>query len=308
MRQIREWVTFWVLAIVLWGPSFLLIKVALRELEPIMVVVLRISLGAVGCWALLLWQRIPLPRQPRLLVALVLFGLVNTAAPFLLITWAEQFIDSGVAGILNGTMPFFTTLIAHFFLADDRITPLKLLGLALGFAGMVFLVGGNLQNSNWLGSLRGQLAVIVACICYASGAVYNSRALRGNRPEVTAAYSLTGAAVWLWLSAFASGTALRLPASSAVWLAVLWLGLMGTALAYTAAFYLMRSWGPTRVSLLTYVLPVVAVTLGVVFLGETLHWQLVAGGLLVLAGIGVVNLRGSLSARPVSESTLSAAK
>lgn len=308
MRQIREWVTFWVLAIVLWGPSFLLIKVALRELEPIMVVALRISLGAVGCWALLLWQRIPLPRQPRLLVALVLFGLVNTAAPFLLITWAEQFIDSGVAGILNGTMPFFTTLIAHFFLADDRITPLKLLGLALGFAGMVFLVGGNLQNSNWLGSLRGQLAVIVACICYASGAVYNSRALRGNRPEVTAAYSLTGAAVWLWLSAFASGTALRLPASSAVWLAVLWLGLMGTALAYTAAFYLMRSWGPTRVSLLTYVLPVVAVTLGVVFLGETLHWQLVAGGLLVLAGIAVVNLRGSLSARPATASTLPVAK
>ncbi len=101
---------------------------------------------------------------------------------------------------------------------------------------------------------------------------------------------------------------MRLPASSAVWLAVLWLGLMGTALAYTAAFYLMRSWGPTRVSLLTYVLPVVAVTLGVVFLGETLRWQLVAGGLLVLAGIAVVNLRGSLSARPASESTLPAAK
>lgn len=308
MRQIREWVTFWVLAIVLWGPSFLLIKVALRELEPVMVVALRISLGAVGCWALLLWQRIPLPRQPRLLVALVLFGLVNTAAPFLLITWAEQFIDSGVAGILNGTMPFFTTLIAHFFLADDRITPLKLVGLTLGFAGMVFLVGGNLRSVELLGSLGGQLAVIVACICYASGAVYNSRALRGNRPEVIAAYSLTGAAVWLWLAALASGTAVRLPTSSVVWLAVLWLGLMGTALAYTAAFYLMRSWGPTRVSLLTYVLPVVAVTLGVVFLGETLRWQLVAGGLLVLAGIGVVNLRGSLSARPVSESTLSAAK
>lgn len=308
MRQIREWVTFWVLAIVLWGPSFLLIKVALRELEPVMVVALRISLGAVGCWALLLWQRIPLPRQPRLLVALVLFGLVNTAAPFLLITWAEQFIDSGVAGILNGTMPFFTTLIAHFFLADDRITPLKLVGLTLGFAGMVFLVGGNLRSVELLGSLGGQLAVIAACVCYACGAVYNSRALRGHRPEVIAAYSLTGAAVWLWLAALASGTAVRLPTSSVVWLAVLWLGLMGTALAYTAAFYLMRSWGPTRVSLLTYVLPVVAVTLGVVFLRETLRWQLVAGGLLVLAGIGVVNLRGSLSARPVSESTLSAAK
>ena len=308
MRQIREWVTFWVLAIVLWGPSFLLIKVALRELEPVMVVALRISLGAAGCWAVLLWQRIALPSAPRLLLALMLFGLVNTAAPFLLITWAEQYIDSGLTGILNGTMPFFTTLIAHFFLADDRITPLKLLGLALGFAGMVFLVGGNLQSVDLLGSLGGQLAVIAACVCYACGAVYNSRALRGHRPEVTAAYSLTGAAVWLWLAALASGTAVRLPASSAVWLAVLWLGLMGTALAYTAAFYLMRSWGPTRVSLLTYVLPVVAVTLGVVFLGETLRWQLVAGGLLVLAGIAVVNLRGSLSARPASESTLPAAK
>ena len=308
MRQIREWVTFWVLAIVLWGPSFLLIKVALRELEPVMVVALRISLGAAGCWAVLLWQRIALPRQPRLLVALVLFGLVNTAAPFLLITWAEQYIDSGVAGILNGTMPFFTTLIAHFFLADDRITPLKLLGLALGFAGMVFLAGGNLQSVNWLGGLRGQLAVIVACICYACGLVYNSRALRGNRPEVTAAYSLTGAAAWLWVAALAGGTVVRLPSSSAVWLAVLWLGLMGTALAYTAAFYLMRSWGPTRVSLLTYVLPVVAVTLGVVFLGETLHWQLVVGGLLVLAGIAVVNLRTSPAARPAAGSAIPAAK
>ena len=308
MRQIREWVTFWVLAIVLWGPSFLLIKVALRELEPVMVVALRISLGAAGCWAVLLWQRVALPSEPRLLLALMLFGLVNTAAPFLLITWAEQYIDSGLTGILNGTMPFFTTLIAHVFLADDRITPLKLLGLALGFAGMVFLVGGNLQSVDLLGSLGGQLAVIAACVCYACGAVYNSRALRGHRPEVIAAYSLTGAAVWLWLAALASGTAVRLPTSSAVWLAVLWLGLMGTALAYTAAFYLMRSWGPTRVSLLTYVLPVVAVTLGVVFLGETLRWQLVAGGLLVLGGIAVVNLRGSLSARPASESTLPAAK
>ena len=308
MRQIREWVTFWVLAIVLWGPSFLLIKVALHELEPVMVVALRISLGAAGCWAVLLWQRIALPSEPHLLLALMLFGLVNTAAPFILITWAEQYIDSGLAGILNGTMPFFTTLIAHFFFADDRITPLKLLGLSLGFAGMVFLVGGNLQSVDLLGSLGGQLAVIAACVCYACGAVYNNRALRGCRPEVTAAYSLTGAAVWLWLAALASGTAVRLPASSAVWLAVLWLGLMGTALAYTAAFYLMRSWGPTRVSLLTYVLPVVAVTLGVVFLGETLRWQLVAGGLLVLAGIDVVNLRGSLSARPASESALPAAK
>ena len=199
-------------------------------------------------------------------------------------------------------------MIAHFFLADDRITPLKLLGLALGFAGLVFLVGGTLQSVDLLGSLSGQLAVIAACVCYACGAVYNSRALRGYRPEVTAAYSLTGAAVWLWVAALANGTAVRLPASSAVRLAVLWLGLMGTALAYTAAFYLMRSWGPTRVSLLTYVLPVVAVTLGVVFLGETLRWQLVAGGLLVLAGIAVVNLRGGLSARPVSESTLPAAK
>ena len=307
MRKVREWATFCVL-IVLWGPSFLLIKVALRELEPVMLVVLRLSLGAAGCWAVLLWQRISLPRQPRLLVALGLFGLVNTAAPFLLITWAEQYIDSGVAGILNGTMPFFTTLIAHFFLADDRITPLKLLGLALGFAGMVFLVGGNLQSVNWLGSLRGQLAVIVACICYACGAVYNSRALRGNRPEVTAAYSLTGAAAWIWVAALAGGTAVRLPSSSAVWLAVLWLGLMGTALAYTAAFYLMRSWGPTRVSLLTYALPVVAVTLGVVFLGETLHWQLVAGGLLVLAGIAGVNLRTSPAARPATGSAIPAAK
>ncbi len=308
MRQVREWVTFWVLAIVLWGPSFLLIKVALRELEPVMVVALRISLGAAGCWAVLLWQRIPLPSEPRLLLALVLFGLVNTAAPFLLITWAEQFIDSGVAGILNGTMPFFTTLIAHFFLADDRITPLKLLGLALGFAGMVFLVGGNLQTANWLGSLRGQLAVIVACVCYACGAVYNSRALRGQRPEVVAAFSLTGAAAWLSVAAFVSGTELRLPASSAVWLAVLWLGLMGTALAYTAAFYLMRSWGPTRVSLLTYVLPVVAVTLGVVFLGEALHWQLVAGGLLVLAGIAVVNLPRSVAGRTATARSIPASE
>ncbi len=134
MRQIREWVTFWVLAIVLWGPSFLLIKVALRELEPVMVVALRILLGAAGCWAVLLWQRIALPSAPRLLLALMLFGLVNTAAPFLLITWAEQYSDSGLTGILNGTMPFFTTLIAHSFVADDRFPPLKLLGLELGFA------------------------------------------------------------------------------------------------------------------------------------------------------------------------------
>lgn len=290
-KPLEEWAAFLTLGCVAWGTSFLWIKIGLQEVGPFMLVAMRLTFGTLGIWVILILFKVPMPRSRTEISAGALLGLCNTAIPFTLIAWGETKITSGLTGILNATTPLLTIVIAHLFLSDQRIMPSKLLGLMFGFAGIVLLFSHDIVLYGLSGNIWAQIAIICASISYAVSAVYTRRVLGGQHPITLAAISLTGAMVMMWVLTSLIDGALTWPKSPIVWVAATWLGLIGTALAYPLLFYLIRTWGPTRTMTVTYLIPIVAVTLGIVFLAETLNLYLILGGMLVITGVAITNSR-----------------
>ena len=291
MEDRKIWAAFWLLALA-WGTSFLFIKIGLRTLQPLTLVALRLLVGWFGLMAIVAWRRLSLPRAWSAWRHLLVLGTVNTAVPFILITWAESGpngIDSAVAAVLNSTVPLFTIIIAGVILKIEEVTFGSVLGLLVGFAGVVLLMSRDLSGQ-W-GDVAPQLAVVLAAICYAFSSTYARRFLQGMNPIVLAAGQLLVAVIVAWLAALwfeePGQQQLTWPTIGAV----LWLGLLGSCLAYILYFQILRNWGATRTTLVTYLLPVVGVSAGAVFLDEALDWRLVLGGLLILSGVGAVNWR-----------------
>jgi drug/metabolite transporter (DMT)-like permease len=295
----RDWLTFSLLGLV-WGSSFLWIKVAVQEVGPATLVGFRLLIGLLGLAVVVAVRRPTLPRDRRTLVVLGLVGITNTALPFILISWGEQFIDSAIASILNGTVPLFTIVIAHLFLHDDRITPARVLGLITGFLGVVVLMSRDFGPENAGGNVLGQAAVLAAALSYAGSSVIARRNLRQVDSVVQAFLPLISADTVAWITAFASESPLQIPRLPITWLALAWLGLLGSCLAYLLYFHLLHSVGPTRATMVTYVFPVVGLILGVVFLNELADWHLVVGAMLVALGIAVVNIRRKAAVAPAA--------
>lgn len=285
------WASFLLLALA-WGTSFMFIKVAVRTVQPLTLVAGRLLIGWLGLVLIMRWRGLQLPRQWRVWRHLLVIGVVNVAIPFVLIVWAESGVrglDSGVASILNSTVPLFSIVIAGVLWQMEEVTWGRVAGLLIGFAGVVLLLSRNGIEA-W-GSLLPYLAVIGAAACYAAGSAYARRQLHGIRPVVLANGQLLVAAVVVLLAAFFFDDWSRQSFPVATILSLFWLGLMGSCLAYIFYFTVLQAWGATRTTLVTYLLPVVGVAAGVLFLGEQLHWQVLAGGLLILSGVGAVNLR-----------------
>ena len=209
------------------------------------------------------------------------------AVPFFLISWGEQAIDSAVASILNATVPLFTIVIAHLYLHDDKMTAQKVLGLLIGFAGVVILLSEDMHVSQ--GSLLGQGAVILASLFYAGSAVYARRTTAHAPGLVRGAAPLVSATALMWLAAPIAESPFEIPHQPITWVALLWLGVLGSGLALILNYYLLHEIGPTRSTMVTYVFPLGGVVLGVLFLNEHLSWQLLAGAVLIISSLVVVN-------------------
>lgn len=287
---IRSWGAFLLLGSI-WGSSFLWIKIALDELAPFTLVGYRLLFGALGMLLMLLILRPRFPEQRKTWAMLALMGITNTALPFVLITWGETTIDSGVASILNSTTPLFTLVIAHFFLADERMTVPRAFGLLLGFAGILLLFSRDIGLEGFRSGLLGQAAVLAAAVSYAGSSVFARRAFRSVPLLVQSAVPLFTADILIWIGAFTLESPVSLPDLRLTWIALIWLGLLGSCVAYLLYFYLINTVGSTRSTLVTYMFPVIGVALGVIFLDESLDARLVIGALMVVAGIGVVNRR-----------------
>ncbi len=286
--KLRAWLAFLLLGLV-WGSSFFWIKIAVQEIGPFTLVAYRLLFGALGLILVVALRRPPLPPARRLWLAMAVMGLANTAIPFVLISWGEQYIDSGVASILNSTVPLFTMLIAHLFLVDERITWLKFSGLLAGFGGVVLLFSRDIAGSEGINSLLGQAAVLVAAMMYGGSSVFARRVLRPVSPILQAFVTVTVADLMVWVAVPLVEFPLELPAGALVWTSIIWLGILGSCVAYLLYFYLIQEIGSTRTTLVTYLLPVFGVALGVIFLGERLNLQLVFGTILVVAGVWLVN-------------------
>jgi drug/metabolite transporter (DMT)-like permease len=291
----KQWVVFGILGTV-WGSSFLWIKIAVAETGPFTLVTFRLFFGLLGLLLILLARREKIRMSFSTFLKFAFMGVFNTAVPFVLITWGEQHIASSLAAILNATVPLFTIVLAHFWLPDEKITLPKLAGLVVGFMGIVVLVSQDfapevLQNALAGAGLWGQIAVLVASLSYATAATFSRRHLRGQPPILQTGMVLLIADAVMWGVTPVVERPMNFPDTSLAWFAILWLGVLGSCLAYVMFFYLMNAWGPTRASLVTYIFPVIGLILGIIFLREPADWRLIVGTLLIVGGIGVVNLK-----------------
>jgi drug/metabolite transporter (DMT)-like permease len=282
----KHWLVF-ILVGAIWSSSFLWIKIAVQEIGPTTLVAFRALFGLLFGIVVMAVQGVRWPRGRNSWFPLLLLGITNIAVPFFLISWGEQSIDSGVAAILDATVPLFTIVIAHLALRDDKITVPKLLGLLTGFAGVVILMSKDIGAST--GSVLGQIAVIVASAFYAGSAVYVRKFTEDTPGILRSAVPLLSATVVMWLATFAFERPVAIPQLGITWVALLWLGILGSGLAFLLAFYLVHEIGPTRMSMVSYIFPLGGVILGVTFLHEPMTWQLITGAILIVVSLVIAN-------------------
>ena len=280
----------------IWGSSFLWIKIAVDELPAATVVAQRLTIGFVCMAVFMVLVRMGLPRTPRELVPLAVMGLLNGAAPYLLITWGEEVVDSATAAVLNSLTPIFSLVIAGLLLRTEPVTFLRVFGLIVGFAGAALLATREFELRDDPAGLVGAGAVVLAAVSYAVAASYARYSMRVTHRYVVATGTSLFGALFIWPLALISD-GIRLPTQPDTLLAVVWLGVLGAFVAYLLYFYLIAELGATVASMVTYVFPVVGLALGVVVLGELLDVRLVIGTALVLAGIGIVSLRYDAAVR-----------
>ncbi|MFZ0548741.1 MAG: EamA family transporter [Candidatus Promineifilaceae bacterium] len=290
----------------MWGPSFIFIKVAVETIPPITMVLGRVTVGAIVLLTMLRLQGSHLPKWGPTWKHLAVVALIHNAIPFVLFSWGEQYIDSALAAILNGTVPFFTIILAHFFAQDDRITPVKLFGILVGFAGMVFLAiptfGDGIQSTTF-----GILAITVAAFLYGVAIVYTRNHLRGLQPLAAPTGQMIIASLYLLPLSLLIDRPYLLPVPSLASIgSVFALGVLGTAAAFTVYYKLMERASASYVSMTTYLIPVFGVILGALVLDEAITWERVVGCGLILVGVMIVNglVSGVFLARKTTEQSI----
>jgi drug/metabolite transporter (DMT)-like permease len=278
----------------IWGGSFFFARIAVAEIDPVALVLLRVSIAALALHVYLAVSgpsfRLALPHAGGFLVLAVL----NNVIPFSLIFLGQTEMGAGLASVLNATTPFWT-LVAAALLANERLTWNKATGIGLGIAGTAVMIGPGLV-AGLGGPVWAKFALVGASLSYALALIW-ARRFRGVPPAVVATGQLTASTLaMLPIVLFGVGTATMAGASAPVWAAVLALAVVSTAFAYILYFGLVASAGATNASRVTLVVPASAMLLGVLFLGERLEWfELFGMGLIAL---GLVTIDGRLLSRP----------
>jgi drug/metabolite transporter (DMT)-like permease len=282
----RSYVIYIGLLAAFWGASYMFIKVANRAFEPATMMMLRLFIAALIIVTVLAAQRGwggTVAEMRRLGWEGFALGIANGAIPFTLIAWGEKYVDSGVAAIANATMPIFVVLLAIRFKPSETVRGLRLVGFLVGFVGVGVLAGIHPEGGWW--GAAGTLAVVVASVSYAVGALWGQRLIVRTSGLVLAGTSMIGGLLVLLPLGLA-----QLPSEVPGWketASVLALAVLGTALAQIILYRVLRSDGAARVSLVTYLLPVTALIYGVLLLGEPLTWEELGGMVLILGGVAL---------------------
>jgi drug/metabolite transporter (DMT)-like permease len=271
-----------------WGASFLFIKIGVQEMPPETLVMLRLVIASIVLVGVLYARGMRLPARLRVWGDFLFLGVVGLILPYLLITWSEQSIPSGMAAILNATTPLFSLLVAYLWTREERLSGLKLLGVAVGFVGVVIAVG--LKDLDLArADTQAHLAVLLAAACYAISGIYGRRAFRGMPALVPATGQMLAGALLITPIALAlRGIPTPLPSAKALG-AVVTLAVVGTAAAYILLYWLMERIGATRTSMVTYLLPPFALVYGALFLSEAIAPNALLGLGLVITGILLAN-------------------
>jgi drug/metabolite transporter (DMT)-like permease len=283
-----DWAIFLALGFI-WGSSYLFIKLAVDDFGTFTLVSLRLLVGATLLWIVIRVAKQPLPRERRVYGHLLVMGIINITIPFLLITWAEASVESSLAAILTSPVPLFAIVLSALFLPDEPIRVNGLVGLLVGFVGVVIVTSPGLTGDK--SSLAGEIALLGAAFSYAAGAVYSRRNVRGLPPMIPAVFQVTFAAIIVTtLAVVFEHPWTATPDAQAVF-SILWLGTLGSGIAYLLVFRLFAHWGATRTTLVAYLLPVVGIVLGYLVLAEPIDGRLILGTTLIIAGVFLVNSR-----------------
>lgn len=292
---LADWATLLLLT-VFWGTAFMFNELALSSFGPSVLVAGRVLLAAACLFALLRLTGVRLPPPGPAWLPLGAMALLGTVLPFHLTAWAQQHIDSAVAGVLMAVMPLFVLTLAHIFVPGARITPPRALGFAMGFAGVAVLIGPDaLRGLSGNTTLLGSLAVLGAAFSYALNTVL-ARRVAVSDPLALATGTLLAASVLAMPTAIVATPSTSLAPSGVAVGAVLFLGLLSTGLATVLYFRLIQGPGPTFVSLVNYIVPGWAVIAGALVLGEALTVHVYAGLALILASIAISEFGGSAGA------------
>jgi drug/metabolite transporter (DMT)-like permease len=287
--SVSDWLLILVLSI-FWGGSFFFAGVAIREIPPVTLALARVSIAAA---ILLIYGRaigLKLPPFGPVWKSLAVMALLNNVAPFILILWSQTHIPSGLASILNATTPLFTIIVAHFATTDDKITPARVVGLIAGFVGVLIVIGSDALRDLGV-NLFAQLAGLLAAICYAVSGVYGRR-FTNLAPAVVSASILLISTLIIAPLAIIVDRPWTLPAPSAqADAATVGLAAISTAAAYLIYFRVLARAGATNLLLVTFLIPVSAILLGALFLGETLEIRHFVGMAAIALGLAAIDGR-----------------
>ena len=282
----QDWLLLFVLG-VMWGTSYVFIKIAIESLSTFTLIAVRLGIGLALLATVVAVRRVPLPREPRIYGHLLVMSVINIVIPFTLITTAEQQVDSNIAAIINGAVPLFVVVIAAFALHDEPLTINRLAGISIGYIGVVVLVSRGLLEGGTTASLSGELMLVGSTLAYAVGAVYSRAKMRGVPPLVPALFQVAFAFVLVSIVAVATEHPLAQAWTTDALFAIAWLGIFGSGIAYILNFRLLSRIGAGGTSVLAYLLPIVGIVSGFALRREAVDASLLVGTALILGGIGL---------------------
>jgi drug/metabolite transporter (DMT)-like permease len=281
---------FMALLALLWGASFLSIRIALDEIPPLTAMAHRVGWATVALWIYVLARRIPLPRDRKVWIGFLGMGLLNNVIPFTLMAWGQLYIPSGLTSIFNAATAIFGVLVAAIMLSDERLPGRKAIGVAIGFAGVVTAIGLESLRNFDITSLA-QLAVLAGTVSYAFAGVWARKRLAGLAPQVAAAGMLTASTLILVPLAWVFDGPISLNLQPRTVIAIAYFALGATAIAYLLYYRVLTLAGSGNLMLVTLMITPIAIVLGAVVLGETLSPNAYKGFALLALGLAIIDGR-----------------
>ena len=275
----------------LWGTSFMLVSVSVETIDPLSIVFYRVLLGALVLTVIVYATGLRLPLLPSAWLVFLIFGIVGNVFPFFLISWGQQSVNSGIAGMIMAIMPLMTMILAHYFVDGEDLNRFKIIGFILGITGITILLGPVFEGGG-RAALSG-FAIFIAATSYAVNSILVRRLPQYN-PIVAGAGMLIAATITLLPVWWFLAPGYNVNISMKSMMAVLWLGIGPTGIASIILFTVIKRAGPTFLSTINYMIPVVAFFTGAIILSEPIEWHSILALVTILSGIGLTRYRANI--------------